>query len=190
VPGIDWNTLLETAGSGSFEPLPPSEYEVEVEKAEAKKASQSGKTMFVVTFKVTTGPYANRKLWNNYVVSPESEGAMGFFFRHMKAFGLNAEFFKGNPHEDTVAAALVGKKVKLEVGQRTWQGEIKNDVKNTKPSTAVATGSAAPPPPPPAPIPPVREDTKPTEPATPPPNIPTRTQESETVSAGPPKMPF
>jgi hypothetical protein len=182
VPGIDWNTLLESAGNTSFEPLPPSEYEVEVEKAEAKKASQSGKLMFVVTFKVTTGPYANRKLWNNYVVSPESEGAMGFFFRHMKAFGLNAEFFKGNPHEDTVAAALLGKKVKLEVGQRTYQGEIKNDVKNTKPSTATTTagtGAAPPPPPPPpnpTPAPPVVEQSE--------------ANEAETVSAGPPKMPF
>jgi hypothetical protein len=183
VASTDWNALLETAGSSSFEPLPPSEYEVEVEKAEAKKASSSGKLMFVVTFKVTSGPYANRKLWNNYVVSPESEGAMGFFFRHMKAFGLNADFFKSNPHEDTVAAALVGKHVKLEVGQRTWQGEIKNDVKNTKPSTAVSNGSGAPPPPPPPPAPAPPAPTASSAPAPEP-------EAATPVTAGPPKMPF
>lgn len=174
---VDWADLMKRAGNASFEPLPPNDYEVEIEKAEAKTAQSSGKLMFVVTFKVTEGPHANRKVFNNFVVSPESEGAMGYFFRHMKALGLNSDFFANQPTSETIANALVGRRARVEVGQRVWNGETRNEVKNIKPSTASASGGTTPPPPPPPPA----EESQSSAPAP---------QAEEKATAGPPAMPF
>lgn len=132
---LNWNELMDKAGGG-FEALPVGDYEVTVQAAEAKKTS-TDKVMFKVAFTVTSGPHANRKIWNNFVVSPESPPAMSYFFQHMGAMGLTREFFAANPHPDQVAQALVGRSCKLTLEQREWQGQMRNDVKSIKPALGV-----------------------------------------------------
>lgn len=171
---VNWSELQKTAGSASFDALPVSTYDVEIVKAEAKNAQSSGRLMFVVTFNVINGPHANRKVFNNFVVTPESEAAMGFFFKHMKALGLTSEFWEKNPDSEVVAQQLVGRQATIDVGQRVYQGETRNEVKNVKPYTGASVASAAPAPPPP--------------PANPDAGAPTATPEA--APAGPPKMPF
>lgn len=177
---VDWDDLLSKAGSTTFEALPSNTYSVEVAKAEAKNASSSGRLMFVVQFKVLDGPYANRIVFNNFVLVPESEGALGFFFRHMAALGLGKEFFAGKPTPDTVANALVGKKCRIDVGQKPYNGETRNEVNKILPPQ----GGQAPAPVAPAPPPPPAAKTAPPAPAP---------KEAETVSAStgaPPEIPF
>src|SRR5512146_1057428 len=101
---MNWDDLLKIADGAGFPPLPVGEYLVVVDKAEAKQ-SQTGKDMIKVVFRVVAGPSANRTIFNNFVLSPESPNAVGFFFRHMTAMGLDIEFFKSNPPLAHVAAA-------------------------------------------------------------------------------------
>jgi hypothetical protein len=69
MPTKSWQQLLDDAGDTGFEPLPEADYDMIVEKAEAKRAG-TGKDMFVCTFKIENGAYANRRVWHNFVVSP------------------------------------------------------------------------------------------------------------------------
>src|SRR5688572_26279232 len=96
--GMDWGQLVEQAKEGGgFEPLPVGDYDVEVTESRHQKSKASQKDMFVVRFKVVNGPYANRSVWNNFVISPENGNALAIFFRQMNALGLPAEFFAQNP---------------------------------------------------------------------------------------------
>lgn len=132
----NWQELMNEAGGG-IELLPPGEYEAETVKADHKVA-QSGKDMWSVRFKITTGPYANKPVWNNFTLAKENPNALGVFFRQMAIFGLDGEFFGMNPSNEQVADALGGgKKCRLTVGQREYpkgSGQMRNDVSEVKAS--------------------------------------------------------
>jgi hypothetical protein len=98
--------------------------------------------MIVVKFEIVGGPHGGRKVPNNFVISPENANALGFFFRHMRALGLDSAYFSQNPSPQQVAAALVGKNCQIEVGTRTWNGEEREDVKRILPPTVGATPAA------------------------------------------------
>ena len=157
---------MDNAG-GSFEPLPDGDYDCAIESANSKTSS-NGKLMFECKFTVTSGPHNNRKIWNNFVISPENPNALSFFFQHMNVLGLGQDFFASNPPPEHVAQALVGRTCRLKVGRRTWNGQIRNEVKAVMPAISgvglggpVMQGPApaatppqpAPAPPPPAPAP-------------------------------------
>ena len=122
--------LMKQAGS-SFEPLGAGTYDAVIQKAEAVRTA-TGKTMFKLTWSITQGPFTNRKVWSNQVVSPESPPALSIFFRHMAALGLDATFFGTNPSPDQVAAALVNRPAQITVSQREYQGQLRNDVTDIK----------------------------------------------------------
>ena len=147
-----WSALLDEAGDAAQEytVLPASDYDVKIIKAEAKMAG-TGKLMFALTLEVTTGPYAKRRLWSNLVVSPDNPTALGIFFRQVNAIGVDPSFFKVNPSDDQVAAALMGKECRVQVAIKNWQGSDKNDVKNYFPKTSADNAPAIPPAPTPVP---------------------------------------
>ncbi len=144
---VNWDELQANAQESNFEALPVGPYDVEIDKAETKTSS-TGKTMYAVQFKVLNGPHAGRKVFNQFVISPESPGALGFFFSHMKALGLDAAFFNAGPTDDQVCNALLGRKAMITLGMKQYQGEDRNDVKKIAPLAGGATASVAPPPPP------------------------------------------
>lgn len=147
---IDWGAALESAeseGGGSFELLPKADYNMVVDDAEIK-ISQNGKTMYVIRASITDGPHKNRKMWNNFVFSPDSSVALSIFFRHMAALGLTQDFFRQAPEDDAVIAALKGREFRGKVGTRTWQGVERNELTAFYPAATVAGSSTAPPPPP------------------------------------------
>lgn len=136
-----FSDLLKAAEDAGFSNCPPGTYDVRVAAAEAKSTS-AGKDMIVVKFEIIGGPHGGRKIPNNFVISPENANALGFFFRHMRALGLDGAYFGQDPSPQKVAADLVGKTCTIEVGTRTWQGEEREDVKQIR---TLATGvSAAP----------------------------------------------
>lgn len=175
MPTKSWQQLLDDAGDTGFEPLPEGDYDLVVEKAEAKRAG-TGKDMFVCTFKIEGGAYNNRRVWHNFVVSPENPNAMAFFFRNMNVLGLTGEYFRQGPTDAHIAEALIGRRFRGHVKQRTWQNQTKNEVDRfftaggltpgtpVNPSAALpqvspppappAAAPAAPPAPPPAAVPP------------------------------------
>jgi hypothetical protein len=143
---IDFTRAIQDARGASFEALPVGDYDVEVSKAEAVTSS-SGKPMIKTTMKVVSGPYERRPVINQFVFSAENPQAVAIFFRHMRAFGLDEQFFAslGSAGSmDPVASALVNRRARLTLGHREWNGEMRNEVKAVKPYTG-APPAAAPP---------------------------------------------
>lgn len=131
----NFNDLLKAAADAGFSNCPPGTYDAVVAEGEAKTTS-AGKDMIVVKFQIVGGPNGGRKVTNNFVISPENANALGFFFRHMRAMGLDSAYFSQNPSPQHVAAALVGKTCQIEVGTRTWNGEEREDVKKIMAASA------------------------------------------------------
>lgn len=137
---INWGDLRKAADDGGFEALPPNEYDVYVAKAEAARTS-SDKDMVKVQFKVETGPNAGKTVFNQFVISPDNANALGFFFRHMAALGLNDAFFASNPSIEQLAASLENRRCRIRVSIRKWQEQERNNVDAILPPSS---GSAAP----------------------------------------------
>jgi hypothetical protein len=142
VTTVNFTQVLKDAKSASFEALPVGDYDVEVEKADSVTSS-NGRPMIKVTFKVIVGPHTNRKIINNYVLVVDNPTALAIFFRNMKALGLGDEFFASlgaSGTLDPVAQALVGRRARLKLGQRQWNGEMRNEVTQTMPFTGAPGG--------------------------------------------------
>lgn len=134
---VNFNQILKDAKSASFEALPLGDYDVETEKAEAVQSS-NGRPMIKATFKVIVGPHTNRKVMNNFVLVVDNPTALAIFFRNMKCFGLDDNFFAALGDQgslEPVANSMIGRRVRLQLGQREWQGEMRNEVKQVKPYT-------------------------------------------------------
>lgn len=131
---FDFNTLLQQAKTASYDALPDGPYDAECIEATAVTAS-TGKPMIKCKFRVTTGPHAKRQFFNQFVLSLDNPQALAMFFRHMKAFGLDENYFTalGGGSLAPVAQVLVGRVARFELGHREWQGENRNDVKAVKP---------------------------------------------------------
>lgn len=182
---IDFNRALSDAKSASFEALPTGDYNVEVADATATRSS-NGKPMIKAQMTVLDGPYANRRVFNNFVLSTENAMAMAIFFRHMKCFGLTETFFAGLGAQgsmEAVASALVQRRARLTLGIRQWQGEDRNEVTSVKPYTGAPAG-AAPGVPGPAPLPPP-PTAPPVMPPAQPPTPPVAPQPAPAVAAPP-----
>lgn len=140
---INWNQYIaqaEAAGESldEFTPLPAGSYDVNILKGEAKK-TKNGKDMVVATYVVEGGPYAGRRLWHNFVVSPESPKAMAILIRQLSILGVRP-LLEQNATFEQIAAAIkdVALTVKVSVGE--YGGKPKNEVD----SIAARTGSAIP----------------------------------------------
>lgn len=138
-----FSDLLKAAEDAGFSNCPPGTYEARVVSSETKTTG-AGKDMIVVKFEIMGGPNGGRKVSNNFVISPENANALGFFFRHMRALGLDATYFAANPSVQQVAADLVNKTCRIEVGTRTWNGEEREDIKKIMPSSVGAAVAPAP----------------------------------------------
>ena len=144
VSSFSFKQLQEQAKeSGIGEPIPPGRYTVKAIEATAEKTKDGSKDKITVKFSVVSGPHANRKVFNQYVVSPDDNNALAFFFRHMAAFGLGADFFSAEPTMQQVAAALVNQIVDVDVIIDNYGGEDRNKIKNTFPASL--DGEVAPP---------------------------------------------
>lgn len=177
-----WDALLDGAEeSKEFTPLPAGEYTVEVTKAEAKTTSTQ-KPMYKVTYTVKDpGPYKDRLIFGQFVISQESPKALGIFFRHMAAFGLNADYFRNTrPSSDEVCRRLVGRTVKVRVTEGEYNGKPKNDVADVSP---VQVAAAAPAPTPAAAAAPAPAPTPAPAPAPAPTPAPTAAQEEASASS-------
>lgn len=154
----NWAELIKKSGDLSsntnYEPLPDGDYELKIVKVEAVVTS-TGKPMFKVTNEVQGGPYANRKVWDNLVVTHDNPKAMDMFFMKVIAMGLTKPFFESNPTDAQIEQALTGRTFRANIGLRTYEGKDSNEIKKYFPGQAAAvapsTAGAAVPPPPPAP---------------------------------------
>ena len=144
---VNWSDLRKQADDAT-KPVPNDWYEVVVEKAERKPAS-TGAEMVAAQFKIETGPQAGKTLFTNFVFTPDKAFALNIFFRNMEALGVDGNFFtqaqqQGLNVEATmtaIASAIVGRRARVEVGTRVWQGQERNEVKNMAASTTGPGGT-------------------------------------------------
>jgi hypothetical protein len=146
VTTVNFTQVLKDAKSASFEALPVGDYDVEVEKADSVTSS-NGRPMIKTTFKVIVGPHTNRKIINNYVLVVDNPTALAIFFRNMKALGLTDEFWASlgaSGTLDPAAQSLIGRRARLKLGQKEWNGEMRNEVSQTMPYTGAPGGMGGP----------------------------------------------
>jgi hypothetical protein len=155
----NWAELIKKSGDAAsntnYEPLPDGDYELKIVKVEAVVTS-TGKPMFKVTNEVQGGPHANRKVWDNLVVTHDNQKAMDMFFMKVIAMGLTKPFFESNPTDAQIEQALTGRTFRANIGLRTYEGKDSNEIKRYykgQETAAPSTAGAAVPPPPPAPAP-------------------------------------
>lgn len=145
---ISWDDLIRDAGDAitSFEPLPEADYDVECVDAKAKPTKDGKKKMYEVKMKVLGGAHGGRFIWDNIVLTTDNPNALGFFFKKMGGFGLTPDYFKTQrPSDERIVSDLKGRRARVKVGHRTWNGEKKNEVKNYYPQAAAAAGGPVPP---------------------------------------------
>lgn len=155
---VDWNALADKAGDVGFDVMPVGDYDLKVIEA-SHTTTTNGKLMYKAKFQVQTGQYKGRLVWHNFVVSPESEGALAIFFRQMGYFGMTKEWFKANkPSNDVVANTLNGREVRAKLGIKKYNGEDRNEITafaaapvGSVPIPSSVSGATPPPPPPAAP---------------------------------------
>lgn len=138
---VTWGSLRSNAEK-AMQPLPEgTRVPVIVEKSEVKTAS-TGSLMVVVTLAVFEGDHASRKLFNNFVLTPDNAFAMTMFFRQLGAFGLDEQFFAQleqapgdlESHLGRIADALKDRKAWLTMAKpREWQGVMRDNPGNFEP---------------------------------------------------------
>lgn len=132
---IDWSALQQEAKTASV--IPAGDYPAIIISAEAKTSS-TGKPMVSYKARVTEGPQANKPIWSQFVVSPESAMALRMYFLQMAAFGLDGDFFAQNPRMEDVARNLVNRAAVFKLSIRQWQGADRNQVDGVSPLPAGA----------------------------------------------------
>lgn len=139
----NWIDLLNEAkssgGQQDFGPITPGEYHLKVLEAETRQ-TQAGKTKYTIKAQVQVGPFANRLIWDDLIVSPESAGAMGFFFRKMKALGLDEQFFATGPNDDQITSALKDREFLGKVIIDNYGGKDRNKIDGYKALTGAPQG--------------------------------------------------
>ena len=128
---IDWGTLMGEAEDG-FTLAPPGDYGVIVREAEAM-TYRTGNRGIKVKFAIESGPNAGNIIFNNFVLTPDNPKALGFFFRNMRTFGMDADFFAKNPPLEALAEFITGRRVVVNVKHEDYQGQTQLRVNAVKP---------------------------------------------------------
>lgn len=133
---VTWGALKQQAEEAMKALTEGTRITAVVEEAGYKMAS-TGSHMVAMKLAVTEGPHANRKLFNNLVLSPDNAFAMTMFFRNMAAFGVTDQVFAslesvpGGPeqHLAIIGDAIIGRKVTIVMAApRAFQGVERDNI--------------------------------------------------------------
>ena len=130
----------DSGASTTYEPLPNGEYNVVVDKAEAKQ-SKKGDPQLVVVFKVTDGPFKGRLMWQYMTFIPGNSVGLAINFRQLDTLGATPILEQGGSLAQ-VGGFLMGKTAIVKTEQRQSGDKVFNDVKDVK--KGVAAGGPAP----------------------------------------------
>jgi hypothetical protein len=108
-------------GGKTYEAIPPNRYHAFVLDAE-EKTSSKGDPMIQLTFEISSGEFAGRRIWNYLVLS---ENNMFFVRKCIEALGI--EWTEGKPLD--VGLNLIGKQCLIDVKIELYQGNEKNAIK-------------------------------------------------------------
>lgn len=102
--------------------LPEGEYTLEVTRCTVKDI-KNGEGLMPI-YKVIGGPEAGKTAMLGTISL--TENSANIFFRTMKGFGLDKDFFATVGTLKEVAPLLVGRIIKAQIGTRPWKGEDRN----------------------------------------------------------------
>jgi hypothetical protein len=121
------------------------EFPLVIVSAEAAKTSTGDKDMIKYKAKIESGPYVDRPLWGQFVISPESPVAMRILFSHLGVLGLDDKFFAANPTAPVavIAKALEGRRAIGVIGSREWMGAKREEIQSWKPALGGPGGSSS-----------------------------------------------
>lgn len=139
---IDWANLQQQAAAASMA-LPAGDYNLTVVQCTATQ-SKGGKPMFKTKFQVEDGPSQGRSVTNNFNLTTDNPVALRIFFRQMNALGLDSNFFAQNPTVEQIAAMMVGRRARVTLGVRKWQGEDQNEISAIAPALGAGPSGIAP----------------------------------------------
>lgn len=126
---IDWAALQQEAKDTV---LPDGDYTSMVIKADAVTAS-TGKPMIKLQLVIVDGPKKDRKVFTQLVLSTENPFALQRWFGQLASFGLDAAYFATKPSMEKVASDLMNRGAVITLGQREWQGSMRNEVQGFRP---------------------------------------------------------
>lgn len=139
---IGFKRLRETATT-----VLQGDYPVVVDKVTYKR-TQKDAPMWVITLKVTAGPYTGRTVGLNLVLSSEHNFMVKRFFNFMAALGADDKFFDAEPSPDAVSLHITGRHAiaTFEAGKE-FRGEVREEVTALKAATgnvSVGVGTSLP----------------------------------------------
>lgn len=122
------------------------EFNVVIVDTEVKKTNDQTKDMIKYKAKIESGPFVDRPLNGQFVISPDSPVAMRILFGHWAILGLNQAYFNANPNApiQQIASDLVGRRAVVKVGTRQWQGRDIEEIQEWKPALGGPGGGATP----------------------------------------------
>ena len=111
------------------EPPPPGVYDVTCIATEAG-TTRTGKGMIKARYSVNSGPEKGKLIFDNHVLSPESEAALYFFFENIGvAHDVDLDRFD-TTQLATVAAQMVGAVVRVNVEHGEYNDRVTAEVKS------------------------------------------------------------
>lgn len=115
---VNFAQLLQEYGAGT-EVVPDGPYDVAVAGAKVSASrTNPPKYMIVARLRILTGPYANKVLMHNFVLTPDNPNAMYHWFRNFSILGIGSEYFNTTADMSQVlqqvAAALEGRQAHVE----------------------------------------------------------------------------
>lgn len=98
-------------------------------KLEVSTATVRGKGV-IPTYKILEGPDTGKRAMAGVISPGDTEEGRVSFFRKLEKFGLGKEYFTSNPEATLadIAKALVGRVVVLELAEKEWNGEPRNEM--------------------------------------------------------------
>jgi hypothetical protein len=107
--------------------------------------NSKGNPMIKTKWKIQSGPYAGRPLYNNFNITVDSPAALKMFFGQMSILGMDAAYFDRLPSGDAgvnqIARDMIGKTAELKVGSRMWNGTEQENIEEIRAAPAGFGGS-------------------------------------------------
>lgn len=125
MPSIDF-----TGVKTEFEPIPDGEHDATItdwEVKQTKEGKNEGADYVSLEFTISSGEFENRKQWRNYSLLKQSLWA---FKRVLIRAGMDEDDLDGEFDLEDLMPNVVGAPVRLKIGHHTYDGEVRNDVKD------------------------------------------------------------
>jgi len=117
--------VIDLSSVDSLEALPDGRYSVIVSEVEERISDTSQQPYLAWTFEVVAGEYKGRKLWNNTSLQPHALWKLKETF---EALGMDT-----TKKITFVEKNLCGLRCDVILGQREWEGQTRNEVKQVLP---------------------------------------------------------